>query len=510
MIILDGFGVAPAGSDNAITVARTPNLDSYLRDCPHTTLVASGSDVGLPEGQMGNSEVGHLNIGAGRVVYQGLTRINRAIEDGSFGANPVLLDAVKSAKESGRALHLMGLLSDGGVHSQSTHLYALLRLAKEQGPTEIFIHCFLDGRDTSPRSARQYIEELEDKLREIGVGWIATVCGRYYAMDRDRRWERVKSAYDALVYGQGGTAPTAAAAVEESYVAGEGDEFVKPTVITGTAEVAAGSDAPGRVREGDSVIFFNFRADRAREITEAFTDPEFTGFDRGPNPPGTTFVCLTQYDDDFDLEVAFEPERMTNMLAEVLAAHGLKQLHVAETEKYAHVTFFFNGGVEDPVPGEDRILVPSPQVATYDLQPEMSAPEVADETVAAIESGVYDFIVVNFANADMVGHTGHLDAAVKALEAVDLAALRIVDAAKDNGGVCVITSDHGNAEQMTAAGGRPWTAHTTSRVPFILVGAGSARIRTGTKLADIAPTILSLLRLPTPPEMTGTDLLDLG
>jgi 2,3-bisphosphoglycerate-independent phosphoglycerate mutase len=503
LIILDGFGVAPEGSDNAIALARTPGYDSYLRDCPQTTLAAAGLDVGLPDGQMGNSEVGHLNIGAGRVVYQELTRIDRAIEDGSFFENPVLVEAVENAKADGRALHLMGLLSDGGVHSKNTHLYSLLRLAKARGLESVFVHCFLDGRDTPPQSALNYIEALELKMREIGVGQIATVCGRYYAMDRDRRWDRVKLAYDALVYGHGAAAPTAEAAVEQSYSADENDEFVKPTVISVVAE-----NDNGRINNGDSVIFFNFRADRARELTEALITPDFRDFDRGPGPPKVDFVCLTQYEKSFDSAVAFKPENIKNTLAEVVAANGLKQLHIAETEKYAHVTFFFNGGIEEPVPGEDRVLVPSPKVATYDTIPEMSAFEVADKTVTAIKSGKYDFIVINFANADMVGHTGYLDAAVKALEAVDQAVRRVVDAALEQGGVALITADHGNAEHMRGPNGDPWTAHTTSRVPLVLVGGAGVRLKNGARLADIAPTVLSLLDLPVPAEMTGENLLE--
>ena len=509
LIIMDGFGVAPEGGSNAVTVARTPNYDSYIRDYPQTTLGASGLDVGLPEGQMGNSEVGHLNIGSGRIVYQDLTRINRAIEDGSFFDNPILTAAAAAAKEAGGALHLMGLLSDGGVHSRDIHIFALLRLAKEAGLEGVNVHCFLDGRDTPPRSALQYIRELEEQMRKLGVGRIATVSGRYYAMDRDHRWDRVKEAYDALVYGEGETAKTASGAVEAAYAAGLGDEFVKPTVITGPGPTdrAPGS---GRLETGDAAIFFNFRADRAREMTEALTAVDFDGFDRGPASPRLHFVCLTDYDDDFTLPVAFRRERLENILAQVVADHGLRQLHIAETEKYAHVTFFFNGGIEEPFAGEDRVLVPSPKIATYDLQPEMSAFEVAEKTSEAVCLGDYDLIVVNFANPDMVGHTGRLDAAIEALEVVDKVVLQVVDVVRGCGGAAVITADHGNAERMAEDDGDPWTAHTTSRVPLIIVGADGTGIKDGTRLADVSPTVLALMGLPIPAEMTGENLLDFG
>jgi len=498
LVILDGFGVTVPGSANAVTLADTPNLDAYQAKYPNTTLGSAGADVGLPEGQMGNSEVGHLNIGAGRIVYQDLTRISKAIDDDSFFANPVLIEAVDSAKTSGAALHLMGLVSDGGVHSHNTHLYALLKLAKERGLDKVFVHCFLDGRDTPPKSATGYLEELENETAAIGVGKIATISGRYFAMDRDTRWERVKVAYDALVYGRGETADSAQAAVKNSYEAGANDEFVRPTVIAGV---------DGRLENGDSVIFFNFRADRARQLTEALTQPGFDGFDPGPEPPKVGFVCLALYDIDFELPVAFAPATLSNILAEVLSARGLKQLHIAETEKYAHVTFFFNGGVEEPVAGEDRILVSSPKVATYDLQPEMSAPAVVDKVVGAVESDKYAFIVVNFANCDMVGHTGMLNAAVTAIEAVDAAVGRIVEAVRRRCGAVIITADHGNAEQMTEPDGKPRTAHTINRVPMIYIGDGAVDLRPDGRLADIAPTILTILDIPIPEEMSGKSLI---
>ncbi|MDP1809300.1 MAG: 2,3-bisphosphoglycerate-independent phosphoglycerate mutase [Actinomycetota bacterium] len=500
LIILDGFGVAPVGRTNAVTVADKPNYDAYTAMYPHTTLNAAGTDVGLPAGQMGNSEVGHLNIGAGRIVYQDLTRIDKAIEDGSFGANPVLIEAVDKAKAGGAALHLLGLLSDGGVHSHNTHLYALLKLAKDRGLEKVFVHCFLDGRDTPPRSALKYVKDLEDELAVIGAGKIATVSGRYFAMDRDNRWERTLAAYQALVNGEGARAESATAAVEQSYEDGANDEFMQPTVIDGV---------DGRIEAGDSVIFFNFRADRARQLTAALTQPGFDGFERGPAPPKVFFVCLALYDIDYKLPAAFGPEPLDNILAEVISARGLKQLHIAETEKYAHVTFFFNGGIEQPYPGEDRILVPSPKVATYDLKPEMSAPEVADKVVAAVDSGSYDFIVVNFANCDMVGHTGILTAAVRAIEAVDRAIGRVVEAVRRRGGAVIITADHGNSEQMAETDGKPRTAHTVNRVPMIYISDDrDAALKSGGRLADIAPTILTVMGIPVPPEMTGTSLLD--
>ncbi len=510
LIIMDGFGVAPEGDGNAITLARTPNYDSYIRDYPHTTLSAAGIDVGLPEGQMGNSEVGHLNIGSGRIVYQDLTRINQAIKDGSFFDNPILKAAVAAAKEADGTLHLMGLLSDGGVHSLDEHIFALLRMAKEAGVEKVDVHCFLDGRDTPPQSALKYIRALEEEMRRVGVGRIATVCGRYYAMDRDHRWDRVKEAYDALVYGHGAMAETASAAVEAAYAQDLSDEFVKPTVITGAGPNVGGAAGSGELHAGDTVIFFNFRSDRAREMTEALTVADFDGFDRGPNPPHLNFVCLTEYDDDCGLPVAFGPQKLENILAQVVAEDGLRQLHIAETEKYTHVTFFFNGGVEEPFAGEDRVLVPSPKVATYDLQPQMSADKVVEKTTEAVCSGDYDLIIVNFANPDMVGHTGHLSATIEALEVVDTAVRQIVDAVLGCGGAAVISADHGNAETMAEADGDPRTAHSTSRVPLIVVGVDGVGLKKGARLADIAPTVLALMGLPVPSEMTGENLLDFG
>ncbi len=497
LIILDGVGVARAGETNALTVADTPNLDNYKENYPHTTLKAAGADVGLPDGQMGNSEVGHLNLGAGRVIYQDLTRIDRAIDDGSFFQNQVLMAVVDEAKAAGSTLHLMGLVSDGGVHSQNTHLFALLKLAKDRGLDKVVVHCFLDGRDTPPQSALTFISQLEEKMREIRAGRIATVSGRYYAMDRDKRWERTKLAYDALVFGQGQKALSAIEAVERSYEKGENDEFVLPTII------GAGS----RIQDRDSVIFFNFRSDRARQLTIALTQKKFDFFDRESGPPRTFFVSLTLYDEKNNLPVAFDQEKITNTLAEALAVQGLKQIHIAETEKYAHVTFFLNGGVEEHVAGEDRVLIPSPKVATYDLVPQMSAQEVAIKTVAAIETREYDFVVINLANCDMVGHTGMLGATVDAVVAIDSAIGQIVEAVMNQGGATIITSDHGNAEEMVEPDGKPRTAHTSNSVPMILITDRPLGLKKGRRLADVAPTILSLMDVPIPPEMSGENLL---
>ena len=494
LIIMDGFGLANASGDNAVSLAQTPVLDRLFREYANTTLSASGLDVGLPDGQMGNSEVGHTNIGGGRVVFQDLPRISRAIDDGSFFKNEAYHQAMDNCLKNGSSLHLYGLLSDGGVHSHIQHLFALLQMAKDKGLEKVYVHCFLDGRDVSPTSGKGFVQELCDKCAEIGVGKIATVMGRYYAMDRDKRWERVQMAYDAMVYGEGIHNADPVDAVAKSYANGVTDEFVEPVVC----------DSEGTIGDNDSVIFFNFRPDRAREITRAIVDPEFDGFQREFFP--TTYVCNTEYDASMpNVLVAWPRVAVKNGLGEYLSSMGMTQLRIAETEKYAHVTFFFNGGVEKQYPGEDRVLVPSPKVATYDLQPEMSAFEVCDKCVERIESGAYDVIILNFANCDMVGHTGVLEAAVKAVETVDTCVGKVVEATLKMGGIAMITADHGNAEDMKQEDGSPMTAHTTNPVPFILCGAGS-ELRTG-RLADIAPTILDVLGLACPPEMDGRTLI---
>ena len=494
LIIMDGFGIAPPAGDNAVTLAKTPALDKLLEEYAHTTLSASGLDVGLPAGQMGNSEVGHTNIGGGRVVFQDLPRISRAIEDGSFFKNDAYNAAMDSCLKNGSSLHLYGLLSDGGVHSHIEHLFALLQMAKDKGLERVYIHCFLDGRDVSPTSGKGFVQELQDKCAALGVGRIATVMGRYYAMDRDKRWERVQMAYDAMVYGEGHHNSDPVAAVAESYANNITDEFVEPVVV----------DGDGTINDNDSIIFFNFRPDRAREITRAIVDPDFDGFRREFFP--TTYVCNTEYDATMpNVLVAWPRIAVKNGLGEYLSSMGMTQLRIAETEKYAHVTFFFNGGVETQYPGEDRVLVASPKVATYDLQPEMSAVEVCDKCVERIESGAYDVIILNFANCDMVGHTGVLEAAVKAVETVDTCVGRVVDATLKMGGIAMVTADHGNAEDMKQPDGSPMTAHTTNLVPFILCGAGT-ELRTG-RLADIAPTILDVMGLACPEEMDGKTLI---
>ncbi len=494
LIIMDGFGLAPASGDNAVTLAKTPVLDRLFQEYAHTTLSASGLDVGLPAGQMGNSEVGHTNIGGGRVVFQDLPRISRAIDDGSFFKNEAYNKAMDDCLAKGSSLHLYGLLSDGGVHSHIQHLFALLKMAKDKGLTKVYVHCFLDGRDVSPTSGKGFVAALRDECARIGVGKIATVMGRYYAMDRDKRWERVQMAYDAMVYGEGVQNADPVDAVAKSYANGVTDEFVEPVVC----------DKEGTIGDNDSVIFFNFRPDRAREITRAIVDPDFDGFQREYFP--TTYVCNTEYDAAMpNVLVAWPRVAVKNGLGEYLSNMGMTQLRIAETEKYAHVTFFFNGGVETQYPGEDRVLVPSPKVATYDLQPEMSAFEVCDKCVERIESGNYDVIILNFANCDMVGHTGVLEAAVKAVETVDTCVGRVVEATLKMGGIAMITADHGNAEDMQQPDGSPMTAHTTNLVPFILCGAGS-ELRTG-RLADIAPTILDVMGLACPPEMDGRTLI---
>lgn len=503
LMILDGWGISPVRENNAIAMTDPQVMGRLSGEYPFTELNASGMAVGLPDGQMGNSEVGHLNIGAGRVVYQDLTRITKAIRDESFFSNPVLLDCLARTKAAGGRLHLAGLLSDGGVHSHNTHLYALLELARRHGVGEVFIHCFLDGRDTPPKSAAGYLSQLEDEMKRVGVGRIATIMGRYYAMDRDNRWERVEKAYRALVDGEGKVSASASEAISESYEEGVTDEFVLPTVMVD------GDVAVGTLRHGDGFVLFNFRSDRAREITRAVTDPEFAGFPRSVRPNLASYVCMTEYDETFPLPVAFGPQELKNILGEVVSRAGLRQLRIAETEKYAHVTFFFNGGNETPFPGEDRVLIPSPKdVPTYDLKPEMSAYRVADELVRRLDEDIYDFIVLNFANADMVGHTGVLEAAKKAIAAVDVCVGKVVDAVLSRGGRLLITADHGNAETMVDDGGHPHTAHTCNPVPFLLVDDSrrTARLRSGI-LADIAPTVLELLGIPQPEEMTGVSLL---
>ncbi len=503
LIIMDGFAKAPDTDGNAICKASTPNLDRLFAKYPNTLIQASGMDVGLPEGQMGNSEVGHTNIGAGRIVYQELTRITKSITDGDFFQNQALCGAVDNAFENGKALHLFGLLSDGGVHSHNEHLYALLRLAKEKALTKVFVHCFLDGRDVAPTSGADFVKELQDKCDEIGVGKIATVMGRYYAMDRDNRWDRVGKAYAAMVYGEGVKAECPVAAIKESYetVDADGknltDEFVLPTVCAENATIKA----------NDSVVFFNFRPDRAREITRTFVDEAFDGFERRNGFFPLYYVCMTQYDATMpNVHVAFKPQTLENTFGEYLAKMGKTQLRIAETQKYAHVTFFFNGGEEKTFKGEDRILIQSPDVPTFDLQPEMSAYPVRDAVCEKIRSGEYDAVILNFANCDMVGHTGVWDAAVKAVEAVDECVGDVVKATLDMGGVCFITADHGNADRMVGDDGNPFTPHTTNPVPFCVVGY-PCELKEGGRLADICPTMLKCMGLAQPKEMTGECLI---
>ena len=503
LMILDGYGLNDKTEGNAVAEAKTPVMDKLMAECPFVPGYASGMAVGLPEGQMGNSEVGHLNMGAGRIVYQELTRITKEIQDGPFFENPAFLEAVDNCRKNDSALHLFGLVSDGGVHSHNSHIYGLLELAKRQGLEKVFVHCFLDGRDTPPASGKDYVVELMNKCKEIGVGQVASVMGRYYAMDRDNRWDRVELAYKALRNGEGVEAACGKCAVQNSYDAGTTDEFVLPTVVKKDGE------AIGKIADGDSVIFFNFRPDRAREITRAFCCDEFDGFDRGSRPD-VKFVCFTEYDATIpNKSVAFHKVSITNTFGEFLAANNMTQARIAETEKYAHVTFFFNGGVETPNEGEDRILVKSPKVATYDLRPEMSAYTVCDKRCEAITSDKYDVIIINFANPDMVGHTGVEAAAIAAVEAVDTCVGRAVEAIKSVDGQMFICADHGNAEQLVDyETGAPFTAHTTNPVPFILVNADPAySLREGGCLADIVPTLIELMGMEQPAEMTGKSLL---
>ncbi len=503
LVIMDGWGVSPAVEGNAIAQADVRNFRRLWSEYPHSTLVCSGEEVGLPAGQMGNSEVGHLNIGAGRVVYQDLTRITKAIKEGNFMENQVLLDAMRTAKSNGRSLHLMGLLSDGGVHSHISHLFALLDMAAFLEMRDVYVHAFLDGRDVPPANAKEYFISLEKKLDELGFGSVATVMGRYYAMDRDRRWERTERAYNAMVFGEGILSVSSLEAVDLGYQRGETDEFILPTVIM---DRTGGPVA--RVSRGDAVIFFNFRPDRARQITRAFVDSDFTGFTRKRNHPEVNFTCMTLYDITIEASVAFKPQHLRNTLGEVLSKNGIAQLRLAETEKYAHVTFFFNGGVEEPNPGEERVLVPSPRVATYDLKPEMSALEVTDKLLGLLETGRFRVIIVNYANPDMVGHTGDMAATVKALEIVDRCLGRLAGAVLKKDGTLLVTADHGNADEMIDCEGNTVTAHTTNPAPFMMIRSDPAGIalRDGS-LRDIAPTILHLLGIGKPLEMTGETLI---
>ena len=499
LIILDGYGKTDICKGNAILDAKTPNMDKYFAENPNGLLSCSGMDVGLPNGQMGNSEVGHTNIGAGRVVYQELTRITKSIADGDFFSNDALLGAVENCKKHDSALHIMGLLSDGGVHSHNTHLYAILELAKKQGLNKVYIHCMLDGRDVAPTSGADFVAELEQKIQEIGVGKIASVMGRYYAMDRDNRWDRVEKGFNAIVMGEGVKAESAVELVKSSYANGINDEFVEPAIITENAAVSA----------NDSVVFFNFRPDRAREITRTIVDADFDGFNRPKGFFPTYYVCFTQYDATMpNVEVAFKPSSLGNTFGEYISSKGCTQLRIAETEKYAHVTFFFNGGVESVYEGEDRALIASPKVATYDLKPEMSAYEVADECVKRIDSGKYDVVILNFANCDMVGHTGVYEAAVQAVEAVDECLGRVVDAIERQNGIALITADHGNAERMLAEDGSVHTAHSTNAVPLIMIGNKDVGLKKCGGLSDLAPTMLDLMGLEIPSEMTGESLLE--
>ena len=499
LCIMDGFGWVPNETyGNAVVAAKTPHLDALMAKYPMTTINASGMAVGLPDGQMGNSEVGHTNMGAGRIVYQQLTLITKSIRDGEMFKNPVLVKNMKAAIEAGKAIHLMGLVGTGGVHSHADHWFGVLEMAKHMGAKEVYLHCITDGRDTDPHAGKGFLADLQAKLDELGVGKIASVSGRYYAMDRDNNWDREEKAYAAFVYGEGNHAANAQEAIEASYADDKTDEFVLPCV---TCE-------GGRVQDGDTVIFMNFRPDRARQMTRIFCDDAFTGFERRGGRKQVHYVCMAEYDATMpNCEVAYPPVELKNVLGQYLSENGKTQLRIAETEKYAHVTFFFNGGVEAPYEGEDRCVIPSPKVATYDLKPEMSAPEVADECVKRIESGKYDVVILNFANCDMVGHTGVFEAAVKAVEAVDAAVEKVVTAVLNAGGCAFLTADHGNAEKMKNPDGTPFTAHTTNVVPFVAIGCGDVKLREGGCLADIAPTMLPYIGLPVPAEMTGKSII---
>ena len=505
LIIMDGFGERAEAEGNAIKQAGTPNIDKLKAEYPHTVIGASGMDVGLPDGQMGNSEVGHLNIGAGRIVYQELTRITKSIQDGDFFKVPEFVDACDKVKKNGGKLHLMGLLSDGGVHSHITHLFALIDMAKQQGLSNVYVHCIMDGRDTPPSSGIEYVKQLQDYMDKVNFGAIATISGRFWAMDRDKRWDRIQKAYEAISCGMGDKACCGVSAMENSYRNEKTDEFVVPCVIEKDGKPVA------TVEAGDSMIFFNFRPDRTREITRAFIEPDFADFERAGGYKPVTFVGMTRYDDTFtNIETAFKPQTLTNTMGEYLAANGKTQLRIAETEKYAHVTFFFNGGVEAPNANEDRVLIPSPKVTTYDLKPDMSANEVCEKAVELIGSGKYDVMILNFANCDMVGHTGVMEAAEEAVRTVDKCVGKVVDAVLATGGAALITADHGNADMMVdPATGEPFTAHTTNKVPFILVDPSrkNVALRADGRLADLAPTMLELLGMAKPAEMTGESLI---
>ncbi|MGI5892602.1 MAG: 2,3-bisphosphoglycerate-independent phosphoglycerate mutase [Bacillota bacterium] len=506
LVILDGWGLKRGVDGDALSSAEVKNFDRIWDKYPHTQLSASGADVGLPEGQMGDSEVGHMNIGAGRIMYQEFTRISNAIQEGDFFTNEVFLTAMQKAKRNNTALHLCGLCSDGGIHSHISHLFALLRLASLNGLEKVFVHCFTDGRDTSPTSAVKYIEKLENFMAELGIGQIASVIGRFYAMDRDKRWDRVAKAYKAMVYGEGERFLSAKEAIEASYAKGVTDEFIEPTII-----IDKEGNFPGAIKSGDSMIFYNYRSDRAREITQSFCNKNFEFFSRGENSPQVHYVCMTKYEESLQVPIAYPPQIPANTLGKVIAHNGMRQLRIAETEKYAHVTFFFNGGVERMEVGEDRVMIPSPNVPTYDLKPEMSCLAVTRAVLDRIASNIYDLIVLNFANPDMLGHTGCFDATVKALNIVDECLGEVEKAIKAVGGTLIVTADHGNVECMLAENGKPMTAHTTSKVPFILVDdkLKHLRLREG-ELDDIAPTILQLMDIKQPAEMTGETLISGG